>query len=181
MDTATGVIPDFSLVQVSETTSSPVMELLGFQRSLANIEATDLSVNVVVADRHVQIRKEMGTDHSEKTHQFDVWHMSKSIKKKILAIKPKKLLNDIKPWIPSICNHVWWCSRQAEGDPDKLKEMWRSLLYHISNRHTFPGKIVARCRQPPLSPDDIRKKRWLLKDSQAFIALEKTLTDKHIL
>jgi hypothetical protein len=45
----------------------------------------------------VAVSKEMGTDHSEKTHQFDVWHMSKSIKKKILAIKPKKLLNDIKP------------------------------------------------------------------------------------
>jgi hypothetical protein len=97
MDTATGVIPDFSLVPVSETMSSPVMELLGFRHSLANIEAADLSVDVVVTDRHVQIRKEMGTDHSEKTHQFDVWHMSKSIKKKILAIKPKKLLNDIKP------------------------------------------------------------------------------------
>jgi hypothetical protein len=51
MDTATGAIPDFSLVQVSETTSSPVMELLGFQRSLANIEAADLSVDVVVTDR----------------------------------------------------------------------------------------------------------------------------------
>jgi hypothetical protein len=51
MDTATGAIPDFSLVQVSETTSSPVMELLGFQRSLANIEAVDLSVDVVVTDR----------------------------------------------------------------------------------------------------------------------------------
>ena len=98
----------------------------------------------------------------------------KSIKKNILAIKPKKLLNDIKPWIPSICNHVWWCSRQAEGDPDKLEGMWRNLLYHISNRHTFPGKIVTRCGHHPLSPDDIRKKRWLLKDSQAFIALEKT-------
>jgi hypothetical protein len=97
MDTATGVIPDISLVPVSETMSSPVMELLGFRHSLANIEAADLSVDVVVTDRHVQIRKEMGTDHSEKTQQFDVWHMSKSIKKKILAIKPKKLLNDIKP------------------------------------------------------------------------------------
>lgn len=57
MDTATGVIPDFSLVQVSETTSSAVMELLGFQHSFASIEAADLSVNVVVTDRHVQIRR----------------------------------------------------------------------------------------------------------------------------
>ncbi|CAC5422193.1 unnamed protein product [Mytilus coruscus] len=99
MDSATGVIPDFSLVQVSETTSSNKMELIGFQRSLASIEAADLTVGVVVTDRHVQIRKAMATDHSDKKHQFDVWHLSKSIKKKILAIKPKKLLNEVKPWI----------------------------------------------------------------------------------
>ncbi|CAC5423983.1 unnamed protein product [Mytilus coruscus] len=57
MDSATGVIPDFSLVQVSETTLSNKMELIGFQRSLASIEAADLTVGVVVTDRHVQIRK----------------------------------------------------------------------------------------------------------------------------
>ncbi|CAG2187080.1 unnamed protein product [Mytilus edulis] len=121
MDSATGVIPDFSLVQVSETTSSNKMELIGFQIS-------------AVPYRHVQIRKAMATDHSDKKHQFDVWHLSKSIKKKILAIKPKKLLNEVKPWIPSICNHIWYCSRQADGDSDKLEETWRSLLCHILNR-----------------------------------------------
>ncbi|VDH92225.1 Hypothetical predicted protein, partial [Mytilus galloprovincialis] len=181
MDSATGVIPDFSLVQVSETTSSNKMELIGFQRSLASIEAADLTVGVVVTDRHVQIRKAMTTDHSDKKHQFDVWHLSKSIKKKILAIKPKKLLNEVKPWIPSICNHIWYCSRQAHGDSDKLEETWRSLLCHISNRHTFPGKIVTQCGHPPLSPDDIRKKKWLNQDSQAYAALEKVVTDKLIL
>ncbi|CAG2211919.1 unnamed protein product [Mytilus edulis] len=119
MDSATGVIPDLSLVQVSETTSSNRMELIGFQRSLASIEAADLTVGVVVTDRHVQIRKAMATDHSNKKHQFDVWHLSKSIKKKILVIKPQKLLNEVKPWIPSICNHIWYCSRQADGDSDE--------------------------------------------------------------
>ncbi|XP_052075866.1 uncharacterized protein LOC127713955 [Mytilus californianus] len=104
-----------------------------------------------------------------------------SIKKKILAIKPKKLLNEVKPWIPSICNHIWYCSRQADGDPDKLEETWRSLLFHISNRHTFPGKIVTQCGHPPLSPDDIRKKKWLNQDSQVYAALEKVVTDKLIL
>ena len=54
MDSATSVIPDFSLVQVSETTSSNKMELIGFQRSLASIEAADLTVGVVVTDRDPQ-------------------------------------------------------------------------------------------------------------------------------
>ncbi|CAG2245629.1 unnamed protein product [Mytilus edulis] len=141
MDSATGVIPDFSLVQVSETTSSNKMELIGFQRSLASIEAADLTVGVVVTDRHVQIRKAMATDHSDKKHQFDVWHLSKSIKKKILAIKPKKLLNE---------THLSW---------EDCDTMWT----------------------PPLSPDDIRKKKWLNQDSQAYAALEKVVTDKLIL
>ncbi|XP_063436592.1 uncharacterized protein LOC134718022 [Mytilus trossulus] len=60
-------------------------------------------------------------------------------------------------------------------------ETWRSLLCHISNRHTFPGKIVTQCGHPPLSPDDIRKKKWLNQDSQAYAALEKVVTDKLIL
>ncbi|CAG2243545.1 unnamed protein product [Mytilus edulis] len=34
---------------------------------------------------------------------------------------------------------------------------------------------------PPLSPDDIRKKKWLKQDSQAYAALEKVVTDKLIL
>ncbi|VDI27339.1 Hypothetical predicted protein [Mytilus galloprovincialis] len=181
MDTLTGVIPDFSLVQVNETTSSTKMELIGFQRSLSNIEDANLAVDVVVTDRHVQIRKAMATDHSDKNHQFDVWHLSKSVKKKILAIKPKKLLTEVKPWIPSICNHVWWCSREAKGNPDKLEETWTSLLYHISNRHTFPGKLVTKCGHPPLSADAIRKKKWLPKDSPAYEALEKVITNKLIL
>ncbi|XP_063436361.1 uncharacterized protein LOC134717799 [Mytilus trossulus] len=178
MDTLTGVIPDFSLVQVNETTSSTEMELIGFQRSLSNIEDANLAVDVLVTDRHVQIRKAMITDHSDKNHQFDVWHLSKSEKKKILVIKPKKLPTEVKPWIPSICNHVWWCSRDPK---DKLEETWTSLLYHISNRHTFPGKLVTKCGHPPLSADAITKKKWLLKDSPAYEASEKVITNKLIL
>ncbi|VDI15526.1 Hypothetical predicted protein [Mytilus galloprovincialis] len=179
MDTQRGY-PDFNLVQVSKQHHNK-MELIGFQRSLASIEAANLNVGVIVTDRHVQIRRAMKTDHSDKAHQFDVWHMSKSIKKKILAIKPKKLLAEIKPWIPSICNHIWWCSRQADGNPDKMEETWKSLLFHISNRHSFPGKIITKCGHPPLTEDALRKKKWLNKDSQSYAALEKVLTDKLII
>lgn len=181
MDSTTGVIPDFNVVQVSETTSSVKMELLGFQRSLESITTADLSVKTIVTDRHTQIRKVMGTDHKDKNHQFDVWHISKSIKKKLTAIKPPKVQTVIKPWIPAICNHVWYCSRQANGDPDKLEEIWRSLLYHITNRHTFPGQKVTSCGHPPLTADEVRKKKWLDLGSPAYLALEKVVTDTRLI
>ena len=59
------------------------MELLGFKRSMAKLEDAGLTVGAVITDRHVQIRKEMSKEHNDKNHQFDVWHLSKSIKKKI--------------------------------------------------------------------------------------------------
>ncbi|CAG2220241.1 unnamed protein product [Mytilus edulis] len=83
------------------------------------LQALRLQISQLESWLQTEIRKAMATDHSNKKHQFDVWHLSKSIKKKILVIKPQKLLNEVKPWIPSICNHIWYCSRQADGDSDE--------------------------------------------------------------
>ncbi|XP_071139726.1 uncharacterized protein [Mytilus edulis] len=83
------------------------------------LQALRLQISQLESWLQTEIHKAMATDHSNKKHQFDVWHLSKSIKKKILVIKPQKLLNEVKPWIPSICNHIWYCSRQADGDSDE--------------------------------------------------------------
>jgi hypothetical protein len=56
----------------------------------------------------------------------------------------------------------------------------KPVVPHLQQTH-LSWEDCNPLQTPPLSPDDIRKKRWLLKDSQAFIVLEKTLTDKHIL
>jgi hypothetical protein len=55
------------------------------------------------------------------------------------------------------------------GAPDKLKVTQISLKRcgeawcTTSPTDTFPGNIVTRYGHHPLSPDDIRKKWWLLE------------------
>lgn len=72
MDTNTGVIPGFNAVQVTETGSSVGIALEGFQCTLSSVVTTDFNVNVIVTDRHVQIRKATHTNNQNMKQQFDV-------------------------------------------------------------------------------------------------------------
>lgn len=64
-------------MQVSEATSSPAMEPLGFRRGLDRLLDSDVCVDVVTTDRAPSIRKIMRESYPELRHQFDPWHVVK--------------------------------------------------------------------------------------------------------
>ena len=69
------------------------MEKEGFIRTLRAIQDVDkLEVHVVSTDRHTQIKKLMRCDPCFKDiiHEFDPWHIAKSIMKKILKASKTK-------------------------------------------------------------------------------------------
>ena len=51
-------------------------------------------------------------------HQFDPWHISKSVKKKVAAASKKSGCSDLAPWIPSLVNHLWWSAESCGNDPE---------------------------------------------------------------
>ena len=65
------------------------------------------------------------------SHQFDVWHFAKSIKKRLSKLAKKKDKKELNDWIKSIINHFWWCSASCDNNFEILKEKWLSVLYHI--------------------------------------------------
>ena len=68
-------------------------------RTLNTIQDEDgLEIRVISTDRHNQIKKLMHCDPRFNTiiHQFDPWHVSKSITKKIIAASKKKGMNKYK-------------------------------------------------------------------------------------
>ena len=89
----------------------------------------------MTADCQIQRQAFLEKVHPDIIHQFDVWHVSKSIKKKLSQklAKCKKLTK----WSKSIINHVWWCCRTCEGDQELLKEKWVCLLFDIRNMTEF--------------------------------------------
>ena len=120
-----------------------------------------MEIDVIVTDRHTQIRKYIWESLPTVSHQFDVWHMTNSIRKNLVKAGMKKSCGDLIPWIRSISNHVWLCASSCGMDSEMLIEMWKSILYHIRNVHTFSRRKFNKCIHGKLSPASQRKKKWL--------------------
>lgn len=182
LDVTSQKVIDFNVVSVSQVANSNQMEKKGFVDTLANIEANDIEVKLISTDRHTQIKKEMRVNHANIDHQFDPWHLAKTVSKKLSAASKKSGCSDLAPWIPSIVNHLWWCAESCNKDPEVLREKWLSVMHHVTNRHSWPGnRHFHKCDHPPLSPEQQRKKKWLKPGSAAHTALVNIVKDKLLL
>ncbi|KAL9975035.1 hypothetical protein ACROYT_G012151 [Oculina patagonica] len=170
------------VVSVGQVANSNVMEIKGFQDALFTVESQGIEVCVISTDRHSQISKEMRVNHPDKDHQYDPWHLAKSISKKLGSAANKKGCGELKPWIPSIINHLWWSATTCEGNPELLKEKWCSVIHHVTNRHEWPGnQHYHKCAHEPYTPEASRKKKWLTPGSAAHNALVEVIKDKRLL
>ena len=59
--------------------NSNAMELEGLKRGLEFLEGYDLTIGELITDRHIQIKKYMKEEHTDKQHYFDVWHVAKGL------------------------------------------------------------------------------------------------------
>lgn len=182
IDQETDKIVDFQIVQVSEVNSSNAMEREGFKRCMDNIRGKGGNITVVATDRHVGIRSDMKKNYPDIEHQFDVWHLSKSITKKLNEKAKKKDCGELLPWIKSISNHLWWCAETCEGNPELLREKWISIVHHIANIHSWDSAdLYHECAHPPIPRNVARTKRWLRPGSPAHEALKEVIFDKNLL
>ncbi|XP_057317565.1 uncharacterized protein LOC130662674 [Hydractinia symbiolongicarpus] len=182
MDAMTNEVVNFFISHVRLAGNSARMEKHGLAECLEFIDEAGVIVDTLVTDRHSQIRKFMRTEHEHISHQFDVWHMTKNIKKKILKVAKKKSCRDLNDWMKSIINHFWWACSTCEGDPILLKEKWQSLLCHIRGVHYWVNNtLYHKCAHEELTLLQQAQKKWLTEESPAYIALEKIVNEKQLL
>ncbi|XP_035665192.1 uncharacterized protein LOC118408480 [Branchiostoma floridae] len=150
---------DVQLVQSNEVDSSNAMEKEGLQRSLQKIQEY-AEIGTLVTDRHAGINKMIREQHPNIQHLFDVWHVAKSIKKKLKKLSKTKGCEDLKVWIASIINHLYWAvTSTPPGNGDLIVEKWKSVLQHIHNRHRGFGGLFPRCAHGRLRGRE-RRKPW---------------------
>ena len=99
MDDDTGVVVAFNFVQVSEVTSSNAMGKEGFSRCIEMLESKNVTISRIATDRHVSISSSMHKDHPTINHQYDVWHLSKWVVKKLTNKAKQKGCEELSPWI----------------------------------------------------------------------------------
>ena len=113
MEETTSLIIDSQLVDVTEVSSSNAMELHGFKKGLEHLAENDISIAGVSTDRHPSITAFL-KKQEDIEHQFDIWHVAKSVSKKLSA-KAKAGCPDLFPWIKSVTHHLWWCCKTCDG------------------------------------------------------------------
>uniref|UniRef100_A0A3B3HS12 Uncharacterized protein n=1 Tax=Oryzias latipes TaxID=8090 RepID=A0A3B3HS12_ORYLA len=161
------VIIDMQLVQSNEVGGASHMEKEGFIRSV-NFLGTQqgLDIDVIITDRHVQLRKWIRENLPDVQHLLDVWHVAKGLRKKLVALSKEKDCSDLKEWIDSIINHLYWSVMSTDSaEPNLVEAKWTSVLNHIVNIHTL---------------DDVHP-ICLLTGSTLMVKLEKLATTTYLI
>ena len=68
---------DINVIQSNEVGSSYHMEKEGLVRGLDFFKRNDLSIELLVTDRHKQINAWLRNNLPDTQHRYDVWHVAK--------------------------------------------------------------------------------------------------------
>lgn len=127
----------------------------------------------------------MRNDFPNVRHEGDVWHFVKRVKKRLSALSEKSETKDLQLWIKSISNFIWTICQICNGDESKLVEMWRSVLLHVSNHHSWEDNpnfsTVKKCLHDSYTREQLRKTVWLTRGSKSYQALETVINDKQFI
>ena len=180
IETETNKVVDFQLVQKSEVDNSACMEKEGLMRCLQKLEENNLHVQRLTTDRHPQIQCYM--KQTKIQHQFDLWHVSKSVIKKLSQKANGKKCEDLRVWIRSVSNHLWWCSATCNGDYDLLRAKWTSVIHHVANRHRWGySTLFPHCEHEKPAPQYVDSTAWLKPGSPSHDALKEVVLEKKLL
>uniref|UniRef100_A0A3B3CW11 Uncharacterized LOC112158213 n=1 Tax=Oryzias melastigma TaxID=30732 RepID=A0A3B3CW11_ORYME len=158
------------------------MEKEGFIRSVNFLETQQgLDIDVIITDRHVQLRKWIRENLPDVQHLLDVWHVAKGFRKKLVALSKEKDCTDLKQWIDSIINHLYWSVMSTDSaEPNLVEAKWTSVLNHIVNIHTHNNELFPKCEHKRLRGRAARKK-WLKPCSTMMVKLEKLATTTYLI
>ena len=144
--------------QANETSGSQQTELEGCKRSFAFLKQLGLTVSVFISDRHRGIGKWIRESCPGTKHYFDIWHVARSITKKLLKGSKEKGCEIIACWIKGIRKHLYWCATSTKGGFGSLiAAKWNSFLRHVVNKHTeHPNPLYTKCNH-----GELEQRKWI--------------------
>eukprot|EP00794_Sanderia_malayensis_P001815 gene1815-2037_t len=144
MDLDSNKVISVNTLQRNEVGGSTHMELAGLKSGLEEMEEHGINFQTIVTDRHGGVKKYMREQKPKTKHRFDVFHVPKSIGKKVEAIGKKKKTVEVKNWVQSIKNHVYWCASSSDDNAAVLKEKWVLLAALHFNENANREQLATK-------------------------------------
>lgn len=134
------------------------MELQGAKNCFNFIRRAGVAISEFISDRHRGIAKWIRESQTDTSHYYDIWHVARSIAKKLLKASKEKGYEVIKDWIKGVRNHLYWCTTSTrQGFQEMILAKWSSFMRHVSNLHTdHPNRFFNECAH-----DEIEPRKWI--------------------
>lgn len=84
------------------------MKLDGAKQCFQYLADKDVKVSSFISDRHKGIAKWIRETQPNVQHYNDIWHVSKSLTKKLLKASKEKDNESILLWMKAIRKHLYW-------------------------------------------------------------------------
>ena len=119
-------------------------------------------------------------DSNLRYHSLDPWHVVKNKTKDFAKAANKE--EDLQLWIKSLRNHLCYSITKCEGDPQRLRELVFSILFHIRGIHKWTGfKYENQCNHSPFTKGQQRDKQWIAEDSSGYEKIRQCIRNTHFL
>ncbi|KAG8449709.1 hypothetical protein GDO86_016377 [Hymenochirus boettgeri] len=179
IDSFTQQIVNFKINEVGSGKSSVDIGKETFQMCLDEVLNMNIDVHVVATNSNVAICKLMKTKYPQINHQLDIQDVGKRLSKRLLLASRKANCSLLADWIGPITNHLWWCTKTCNYNPNLLVEKWKSLMYHIADVHTFPqNKEYPKCEHKKHRRKNIA---WLTEQHKAHQTLQSIVNAPELL
>ncbi|XP_026177256.1 uncharacterized protein LOC113138747 [Mastacembelus armatus] len=147
--------------------NSVIMETEAFIQTVDKLKG-EIKIQEVCTDAHRQISalfskgkyRESGISYS-----WDIWHGVKDLGKRLQVAGRSKGCSPILHWIKDICNHFWYCCKEA-GNYDEFMSLWTAVLHHVTDEHEW---ATGACHHGPLPKN--HSNIWIEQDSVAHRTL----------
>ncbi len=135
------------------------MELEGLKRAFVFLKSCTVSIPTFVSDRHSGITKWIREQQPLTKHFFDLWHVAKSIIKRITKAGKENGCEKLLLWIKGIKNHLYWCATSTKaGFGDLILAKWKSFVNHVANKHSnHEEPLFKQCVHQPIT----EQRNWI--------------------
>ncbi|KAL1471345.1 hypothetical protein MTO96_039994, partial [Rhipicephalus appendiculatus] len=109
-------------------------------------------------------------------HLIDSWHVSKGLKKQLMAATKSRGCEAIGLWIKSINNHLYFSVKAGGGDGDMAVAIWLSILNHLKDKHKGHSVLYPKCQH-----NKLEARKWLRPGTDAYDKVCSILSSKRLL